>query len=110
MTTAAPSLTAARTMAAPIPDAPPVTSTTLSLSSRSMQLFRSRTSDVLVDFAVSHDKHYPPDRCDVLQRITFNGDDIRRHIRRDGTDLVAQAQRFRRHRGSADDRLHRWLA
>src|ERR1700676_663881 len=111
MTAAAPSLTTARTMAAPIPDAPPVISTTLSLSSRSMRwLFRSRAGNVPVDFAVSHDEHHTPHRCDVLQRITFNSDDVGRHVRRDGTDLVAQPQRLRSRRSSADNRVHRRLA
>src|SRR3954468_10034426 len=89
----------------------PVVGSGLTAYSHSLGSSAGRSmSSVLVNFAVFHDKDPPPDRCNVLQRISIHGHNIRSHIRRNGAKPVSQSQRLSRRGGSTDDGVHGLLA
>ncbi len=56
--------------------------------------------------AAFHHEHDFADGGDVLDRIALHRDQIRLESRRDGADLIAQAERRRGHGSAADDRVH----
>src|SRR5258708_7464987 len=62
--------------------------------------------NILIDPAAFHDEYDAADSRDVVQRIAFDGDEIGFEARRDGTDFLAEAERFGGERGGADDGLH----